>query len=642
MDSLDRLLKQAAAADPGAQAMAAAAQTAGAAPGAVPAPAMPMPEAPPDNSAEVSKLQNEVGKRDKEISDLRAKVQDAKNQAALVEMKQQMADEREKMRDELRKEYTQMQDKLRGQQKELDARQAQFVQEEANHKSRLAEIASGHKATLQQQIAEQKVTLAQNEAKSLQEIANMQSKSRQDQAQEYIAMTEKARREADRMMQDKEKTFAAKHPALHPILQGRINDATSAIARLQKKRTIGLDDGVKVANTQPQPQQQQQKQQSQPAQQPTQQQQQQQSVDRTGGFTNPHMQMLFRSYNRPKSTRDYSGEELAEAARQKRRMAALNMQFNGDTGRVSDAAMGAARAENALARAKAEGRMSDVRDLQQYIENTRASGRVSGHLQKGDAWRGKTDAKVDLATAKAQATRGWFGKSELDKVKTQWQTQQDDKNRSWLGRAVKGAWDYTGGAVVKGLDDASRGYRVNQAFGAKTNWFSGGTTRDSALQGAYNQFMENTGLPQSVMGQIASGAMPIADLALDAASIAATVGTGGAAAPALMARMAAKKGLGHAVKTVGMRAAREIGKRAIKTYASKNGFRAIGKGITGTFGRDQSNYGQVAAGLGGAGVGAYDSASGKYMNALGKVRDDSRINDVNGTSVMLRRQRYGY
>lgn len=625
MDSLDRLLKQAAAADPGAQAMAAAAQTAGAAPGAVPAPAMPASETPPDNSADVSKLQNEVGKRDKEIADLRAKVQDAKNQAALVEMKQQMAEEREKMRDELRKEYTQMQDKLRGQQKELDARQAQFVQEEANHKSRLAEIASGHKATLQQQIAEQKVTLAQNEAKSLQEIADMRSKSQQDQAQQYVAMTEKARRDADRMMQEKEKSFAAKHPALHPILQGRINDATSAIARLSKKNNLGFSDGIKLAAAQPQQQQ---------AAQPQPQQQ------RPKFQMSKAMQMRFDALNRKPSGRTYTAAELDEAARQKRRMAALNMQFNGDSGQVADASMAVARAENALARAKAEGRTSEVQDLEQYIRQTKMSGSVSAHLQRGAAQKGSNAAKADIAINKAQSKGGLFGGSELDKVRNQWQTEQNDKNRSWLSRAGRFVMSPVT-AVGKGIDNAVRGYRVNKAFGAESNWFSGGTTRNSALQGAYNQFMENTGLPQSIMGQVSSVAVPVADLAMDAAALATTVGTFGAGAPLLAARIAAKQGLKHAVKTVGMRTAREVGKRAVKTYLG-NGLRQTGKAITGMLGRDTSNYGQTSAGLGSAGAGYYDSASGQYMNAAGGVRNDSYTSDTSQATRQARIQRYGY
>ena len=645
MDSLDRILKTASAADPGTQAMAAAAQSAGSIPGAVRAPAMPAPEDPPADPAAISKLQNEVGKRDKEIADLRAKVQDAKNQAALVQMKQQMSEDREKMRDELRKEYTQMQDKIRSQQKELDNRQALFKQEEANHKaqmmaaqaqhkSKLAEIASNHQTTLQNQIADQKVTLAQNEAKSLKEIADMESNSRMQQADDYIAMTDKVRKDSERIQQEKEKEFAAKHPAVSPLLQDRINSATSAVARLAKNNN-NLDlYSMKAANYFMK---------------------QSDTADRLTGVAN------FTPRPGP-----------AVDDRLQRRMNSFNEQFGGDSGYASDAAMAVARAENALARAKAEGNSADAADLQHYISQTNNSYNRLMRQQEAAAAKGDVEAQRDLAVAKAQSTSGWFGGSELDKVRNQWQKQQDDNNRGWFGKVLKGAWDWTIGGAIDGVDDVTRANRIKDHFNAESNWWSGGKTKDPRMQQTYDQFMDAADLPQSVGAQVWRAGLPIADLAWTAGTlgsgalvsgaikgVAKGVGTGvmrrlgtGAAAKAVGTTAKALGTVGSGIRRGVLQptnaAIRKIVPSRVGSFIQKHPYKSsimygIGRGTMNAVLPDNltgANYGTAAEGLGNTGLDGYSSRQGK-INVGGRWYDDSDVNNIRRRGYRNTPNRFG-
>lgn len=690
LDSLDRLLKIAAAQDPGAAAMAAAAQTAGSAPGAIPAPNMPPPAEEQGPSPDALQLQKEVAKRDKEINDLRAKVQDAKNQVALVEMKQQMSDEQNKMRDAMRKEYTQMQEKLRAQQKELDNRQSLFKQEEANHKavmtaneaqhkSRLAEIANNHRATMQQQVADQKITLAQNEAKSLQEIANQQSQSRMQQADEYIAMTDKARKDADRVMQEKEKHFAAAHPSISPILQGRINDATSAISRLSKNNlTDGIlykaadvagtvDKTVRVAGAPAitATSSVNRHKQRHPLSQYSQNTQRLSKADQMGEL----MAQAKQTYKPSDKVRYASMDELNRRDRRDRVFAGYDQQFGANSQNVAEADMGVARAENALARAKAEGNHERAGLLQQYIDWRKSQVAEKERLTRASMNAGSVEARADLADYKLQNKKDLLGKStwwdwtgimhkgqsDRDRAANRWkQEQEDKKNReSWANNRVTRFFSEPWYNFKQSINDANKSRQAANSYGAKTNWWDDADFDDELMKERYNQAVRSRGLTQSYLGTtgnlVMHGFDPVADIwALSAAAGAASTGVGAGASVGILAANAARKAAFRAARQGLLRTAKKYaGKRArnvvygvgaragIKRYyTGKWEFSLPGEGA----GYADTRYGQYGT-TGGAG--GYDPSTGRYYDASGQSRDDSdpsmSYHDMTG-----RQQYYGY
>lgn len=594
-DSLSRILKIASAPDPGAQAMASAAQTAGSMPGVTPAPAMaPPPEEKPQvDPAALSKMQNEVNKRDKEIADLRAKVQDAKNQAAIVEMKQQMAEEQAKMRDSMRKEYTQMQEKLRAQQKELDNRQSLFKQEEAQHKavmtaneaqhkSRLAEIANSHQAELQQQVADQQIALAKNEAKSLKEIADQQSQSRLQQADEYVAMTDKARKDADRLMQEKEKKFISEHPAFSPIVQSRINDATSAIARLSKGNRNMMDPFAKVAAPQtPQPMQQQQPLPQQP--QPQQPQPQQQPRPKSVG---EQMTSIFESkaYKPSQNAYRFDPNQYKSWQKTKELGRYYDAQFGSASDSASEAEMGIARMENAATKAEAEGNKETARHLREYIDYRKRIN--AGQLQRAQrgADRGITRDKIDVAQHKVQNDgdnhrQGFWdqinifgkGESDISKARNRYvQDKEDEASRgTWYNNAVTRAIV----SPFKGIRDDVRNWRkrntVQNAYGVEGTWFNTANHEDSDMNDAYQQEMDNRGLSHSFSGNLKDLVLHGAEAYWDIASYAALASGVGSAAGAGM--IAAKQGLKAALKAGG--------KALAKNYAKQFGIKSMARGF---------------------------------------------------------------
>lgn len=225
VDHLSAMLKSATMNADGVAAAAAAAKPEG----GMPLPKLSKPEEKPDNSADIMKMQHELAGKDKEIAKLNSKMQEIKFDMERTRMQSEFNEARSKMMSQIQAEHNKLKADIASKQKELDAKQRKFKDEEAKHKANLTMAEAQHRANLHQELADHKVQIAEQKSQSLMDLANMQT-------DQYIKMTDKARKDADNYWADKDKKFKASHPGIHPILQQRLDQLGTTTSRLAKLR----------------------------------------------------------------------------------------------------------------------------------------------------------------------------------------------------------------------------------------------------------------------------------------------------------------------------------------------------------------------------------------------------------------------
>lgn len=236
----------------GNQAMAAAAQM------AAPPGAPPMPKAietPPPADAQPAqpqgedpiKVQQDLAKKDEEISKLQSQIQEAKLEATKAEMKAELQTSQQQILERVRKEQT-----------ALDKKQTEFAAAEERHRAQLELDTARQQADIAKAEAAAEVNIARRDADSMKQTADANAKA-------YVKMTDDARKAADKQMADRQKAS----PFVPVSLRTQLDSALAAAHNVGKLRlrlskqasTPGQQPGVPqnpseppAANTQPQQQ----------------------------------------------------------------------------------------------------------------------------------------------------------------------------------------------------------------------------------------------------------------------------------------------------------------------------------------------------------------------------------------------------
>lgn len=213
--------------DPGAQAMAAAAQA------ATPPGGIPLPK-PIDNSEGEEDGKNMIPEEkvqaEKEKLELQRRAELEKKENEIRGLQHELDLERverqkataEKELDEKRR---QQDEQLKQERAKLDAERQKLEQDKAlQSNTQQAELIK-HQADMERETSKQMADIAQQKAKAIEDIAKQN-------AQQYIKTTQQSQQQANRYFAEQQKKFRAENPAMSTALQNQINNAVSAAKRV--------------------------------------------------------------------------------------------------------------------------------------------------------------------------------------------------------------------------------------------------------------------------------------------------------------------------------------------------------------------------------------------------------------------------
>lgn len=633
VDSLTRIITKCAAAipqdDPGAAAMQSAAEL-GKGPAGMPLLKLPnekKEEAGGDDAGkDAIRMAHELDSKSKEINGLRQQLQEAKFDTMRTQLKADIAQEQTKMRESLKEEQQRMHEKLRAEQKELDKRQSQLqlaeaqhkannIAAEAEHKSKISIAEAQHKAKLDSDVSAHDAEIAQHKADSLMDIAQRTTDM-------YVKQTDKARADADKYWQNRDKQYKDSHPIISPALQRRLDGAMTSVGRVGKSLAAALQTKAAAAATTDKTNQQPGG--SQPTTHPAKNNTMATYDPSKSGmstkppsfkYTNPDP-MQNQDLNLPES-KFYDPSKDPAAANQGQFNSHFDNFMPQDSTSVPDFAKALASQENELTQMKAN--KADPRAISEFEKRHNEAKMQFEQLKKstqekakgGDAQAKEQMAQLDDLSNDSGAW-WWHEESDLDKIKNQYKNQQEEAGHGWLYKGVRGvlnAVDFIG-ATGRAVADNNRVARMYEVRGAERGWFGdgdGSSTANAAAAAA-----QARGLNTSIMGN----AMNMATPALELAGTIATGGMAGAAfkagkialQAARAANAASKLSRGAKLLNTGM----NVAKAAIKPI--------IGAGPA----ADAGVWGKIT-GYGGQAMRAFtayegaDMAKNHLMNGLGNA-----------------------
>ena len=208
--------------DPGAQAMAAAAQAA-TPPGGIP---LPKPIEQPteeggENMVPEEKLQAEKEKleaqRRAELEKKENEIRGLQHELDLERVERQKAT----AENELKEKSRQQEEKLRQEREKLDAERQKLERDKAMQSNTQQAELIKHQADMERETSKQVADIAQQKAKAIEDIAKQN-------AQQYIKTTQQSQQQANRYFADQQKRFKSENPVMSTALQNQINSAVSA------------------------------------------------------------------------------------------------------------------------------------------------------------------------------------------------------------------------------------------------------------------------------------------------------------------------------------------------------------------------------------------------------------------------------
>lgn len=208
--------------DPGAQAMAAAAQAA-TPPGGIP---LPKPIEQPseeggENMVPEEKLQAEKEKleaqRRAELEKKENEIRGLQHELDLERVERQKAT----AENELKEKSRQQEEQFRQEREKLDAERQKLEQDKAlQANTQQAELIK-HQADMERETSKQVAEIAQQKAKAIEDIAKQN-------AQQYIKTTQQSQQQTNKYFAEQQKKFKSENPAMSTALQNQINSAVSA------------------------------------------------------------------------------------------------------------------------------------------------------------------------------------------------------------------------------------------------------------------------------------------------------------------------------------------------------------------------------------------------------------------------------
>lgn len=209
--------------DPGAQAMAAAAQAA-TPPGGIP---LPKPIEQPkeeggENMVPEEKLQAEKEKleaqRRAELEKKENEIRGLQHELDLERVERQKAT----AENELKEKSRQQEEKLKQEREKLDAERQKLEQDKAMQSNTQQAELIKHQADMERETSKQVADIAQQKAKAIEDIAKQN-------AQQYIKTTQQSQQQANRYFAEQQKKFKSENPVMSTALQNQINGAVSAV-----------------------------------------------------------------------------------------------------------------------------------------------------------------------------------------------------------------------------------------------------------------------------------------------------------------------------------------------------------------------------------------------------------------------------
>lgn len=212
--------------DPGAQAMAAAAQAA-TPPGGIP---LPKPIEQPkeeggENMVPEEKLQAEKEKleaqRRAELEKKENEIRGLQHELDLERVERQKAT----AENELKEKSRQQEEKFRQEREKLDAERQKLEQDKAMQSNTQQAELIKHQADMERETSKQVADIAQQKAKAIEDIAKQN-------AQQYVKTTQQAQQQTNRYFADQQKKFREENPTMSTALQSQIGSAVSAAKSL--------------------------------------------------------------------------------------------------------------------------------------------------------------------------------------------------------------------------------------------------------------------------------------------------------------------------------------------------------------------------------------------------------------------------
>ena len=565
VDSLTRIITKCAAAipqdDPGAAAMQSAAEL-GKGPAGMPLLKLPnekKEEAGGDDAGkDAIRMAHELDSKSKEINGLRQQLQEAKFDTMRTQLKADIAQEQTKMRESLKEEQQRMHEKLRAEQKELDKRQSQLqlaeaqhkannIAAEAEHKSKISIAEAQHKAKLDSDVSAHDAEIAQHKADSLMDIAQRTTDM-------YVKQTDKARADADKYWQNRDKQYKDSHPIISPALQRRLDGAMTSVGRVGKSLAAALQTKAAAAATTDKTNQQPGG--SQPTTHPAKNNTMAAYDPNKSGmatkppsfhYTNPNPNENT-DLNLPES-KFYDPSKDPEAANQGQYNSHFDNFMPQDTTSVPDFAKALASQENELTQMRAnkadpravaefEKRHNEAKMQYEQLKKTTQEKAKSGDVQAKEQMAQLDDLSND------SGAWWWHEESDLDKIRNQYKNQQTEAGHGWLYKGLRAVGNFIDipGAIGRAIADNNRVRRMYAVRGTERGWFGDGDGSDAANAAA--AAAQSRGLKTSVMGHALNIATPI----LEAAGTIATFGTAGAAFGAGRAALQAARAINAASK----------------------------------------------------------------------------------------------
>lgn len=208
--------------DPGAQAMAAAAQAA-APPGGIP---LPKPIEQPSEEGGENMVPEEKLQAEKEKLETQRRAELEKKENEIRGLQHELDLERVERQkaiaeNELKEKSRQQEEQFKQEREKLDAERQKLEQDKAlQSNTQQAELIK-HQADMERETSKQVADIAQQKAKAIEDIAKQN-------AQQYVKTTQQAQQQTNRYFADQQKKFKEDNPTMSTALQNQIGNAVSA------------------------------------------------------------------------------------------------------------------------------------------------------------------------------------------------------------------------------------------------------------------------------------------------------------------------------------------------------------------------------------------------------------------------------
>ena len=208
--------------DPGAQAMAAAAQAA-TPPGGIP---LPKPIEQPSEEGGENMVPEEKLQAEKEKLEAQRRAELEKKENEIRGLQHELDLERVERQkaiaeNELKEKSRQQEEQFKQEREKLDAERQKLEQDKAlQSNTQQAELIK-HQADMERETSKQVADIAQQKAKAIEDIAKQN-------AQQYIKTTQQSQQQTNRYFAEQQKKFKSENPTMSTALQNQIGNAVSA------------------------------------------------------------------------------------------------------------------------------------------------------------------------------------------------------------------------------------------------------------------------------------------------------------------------------------------------------------------------------------------------------------------------------